>query len=640
MNEPMDANDLIAEAAMELLREHGPQTAADWGTLLADAGHGTAEDMAEFVEYVEDPLLGYLSEERYAALDTLFEHRVLTHRLTEAEIKSGVLDANPDLMMLRVFLDRDDDEIHGISVVHRGTDDDLLADRGIEDPEFPHDEGFLLDTDTLAECSVGDLIGLFVADRELTLCTIPEVLDPAPGFGEHLATVLADIGADTLDAIVWQLMLDEPSLFRQPTAPLGEMLEASGYVRDGDYVAVDGFDFEAYHLANRARMLEVRENLHPEEAASVIAFVDVVMAAKAEGVEDVSDWARKQIKEDPQAFAGLAEPPAAAAALELLSELDDHDSVLHSVATALAEKGSRRVKPAAHWLAGKASDRLGKILAAEASYESAHDLDPDWTPAIFDLALLAADRSDVTRALALLGRIEGGESEVLHEVLQRYAPAEHPELGRNDKCWCGSGRKFKVCHLGKSEVTFDDRASWLYVKAQLFSRTPEYFDAVFDLALIRAEQFNSEEALTLAVEGGLAVDAALFDAGIFAAFVERRGEMLPADERELADQWLSIPRSVYKVASTEPGQLVTLSDVRNGHLVKVTDEWGSLNLEPGTLVCARVLPAGSTMRTFGGIEPLAVEDKKELIQLIESEDTEPGQLVEFLSRGLAGAPFR
>ena len=521
----MDANDLIAEAAMELLREHGPQTAADWGTLLADAGHGTADDMAEFVEYVEDPLLGYLSEERYAALDTLFEHRVLTHRLTEAEIKSGVLDANPDLMMLRVFLDRDDDEIHGISVVHRGIDDDLLADRGIEDPEFPHDEGFLLDTDTLAECSAGDLIGLFVADRELTLCTIPEVLDPAPGFGESLGTVLADIGADTLDAIVWQLMLDEPSLFRQPTAPLGEMLEAAGYVRDGDYVAVDGFDFEAYHLANRARMLEVRENLHPEEAASVIAFVDVVMAAKAEAVEDVSDWARKQIKEDPQTFAGIAEPPAAAAALELLSELDDHDSVLHSVATALAEKGSRRVKPAAHWLAGKASDRLGKILVAEASYETAHDLDPDWTPAIFDLALLAADRSDVTRALALLGRIEGGESEVLHEVLQRYAPAEHPELGRNDKCWCGSGRKFKVCHLGKSEVTFDDRANWLYVKAQLFSRTPEYFDAVFDLALIRAEQFNSEEALTLAVEGGLAVDAALFDAGIFAAFVERRGEL-------------------------------------------------------------------------------------------------------------------
>lgn len=22
-----------------------------------------------------------------------------------------------------------------------------------------------------------------------------------------------------------------------------------------------------------------------------------------------------------------------------------------------------------------------------------------------------------------------------------------PELGRNDRCWCGSGRKYKTCHL-------------------------------------------------------------------------------------------------------------------------------------------------------------------------------------------------
>jgi len=22
-----------------------------------------------------------------------------------------------------------------------------------------------------------------------------------------------------------------------------------------------------------------------------------------------------------------------------------------------------------------------------------------------------------------------------------------PELGRNDRCWCGSGKKYKACHL-------------------------------------------------------------------------------------------------------------------------------------------------------------------------------------------------
>ena len=24
-----------------------------------------------------------------------------------------------------------------------------------------------------------------------------------------------------------------------------------------------------------------------------------------------------------------------------------------------------------------------------------------------------------------------------------------PKIGRNDPCWCGSGKKYKKCHLGK-----------------------------------------------------------------------------------------------------------------------------------------------------------------------------------------------
>ncbi|WP_424808591.1 SEC-C metal-binding domain-containing protein [Rhodococcus sp. 27YEA15] len=645
MTELIDPNDLIAEAAMELLRAHGPQTAVSWGALLADAGHGTPDDMAEFVEYVEDPLLGYLSGDRYAALDTLFEHRVLTHRISETEIRTGVLDANPDLMMLRVFLDRtgaeDAENSAGIRVVHRGIDDVVLAERQIEEPDFPVDEGFLLDPDTLSECAPGDLVGVFVADRELTLCTVAEVIDRSPDFVDALAAAIPDGNASTLDAIIWQLMLDDETLFRRPTAPFGELIEAAGYVRDGDYVAEAGFDFDAFHLANRARMLEIRENLHPEEAAAVIAFVDLVAAAHDNSDEDpelAQDWARKYIKDHPARFVGIAEPPAAAAAFELASELEYHEDALLAVATVLADKGSRRVKPAAHWLTGKAYDRLGRILDAEKAYEQAHDRDPDWTPAIFDLALLAADRSDAARALALLGRIEGGESEILHEVLRRYAPQDHPELGRNDKCWCGSGRKYKICHLGKSEITFEDRASWLYVKAQLFSRTAEFFDDVFDLALIRAEQFGDDDALTRAVEGGLAVDVALFDAGIFQAFLDRRGEILPLDERALARRWLTLARSVYEVVSTDPGSSLTLRDVRSGDVADVTDEWGSLNLEAGMLVCARILPVGATMRTFGGIEPVGAQDREALIELLESEETTPGQLVEFLSRGLAVAP--
>ena len=26
---------------------------------------------------------------------------------------------------------------------------------------------------------------------------------------------------------------------------------------------------------------------------------------------------------------------------------------------------------------------------------------------------------------------------------------EHPRVGRNDPCWCGSGKKYKKCHLNQ-----------------------------------------------------------------------------------------------------------------------------------------------------------------------------------------------
>jgi preprotein translocase subunit SecA len=37
------------------------------------------------------------------------------------------------------------------------------------------------------------------------------------------------------------------------------------------------------------------------------------------------------------------------------------------------------------------------------------------------------------------------EPEALPVVEQRVTDSEH-ELGRNDPCWCGSGKKFKRCH--------------------------------------------------------------------------------------------------------------------------------------------------------------------------------------------------
>jgi preprotein translocase subunit SecA len=42
----------------------------------------------------------------------------------------------------------------------------------------------------------------------------------------------------------------------------------------------------------------------------------------------------------------------------------------------------------------------------------------------------------------------GGGSAAATGVLQQQAvqASPHEKLGRNDPCWCGSGKKFKRCH--------------------------------------------------------------------------------------------------------------------------------------------------------------------------------------------------
>jgi preprotein translocase subunit SecA len=40
----------------------------------------------------------------------------------------------------------------------------------------------------------------------------------------------------------------------------------------------------------------------------------------------------------------------------------------------------------------------------------------------------------------------GGEGEELLPVVEQRVVDEEHTVGRNDPCWCGSGKKFKKCH--------------------------------------------------------------------------------------------------------------------------------------------------------------------------------------------------
>ncbi len=45
-----------------------------------------------------------------------------------------------------------------------------------------------------------------------------------------------------------------------------------------------------------------------------------------------------------------------------------------------------------------------------------------------------------------------GIFDTIGKVFREPAPEPvRPELGRNEPCWCGSGRKYKKCHMNEDE---------------------------------------------------------------------------------------------------------------------------------------------------------------------------------------------
>ena len=85
-----------------------------------------------------------------------------------------------------------------------------------------------------------------------------------------------------------------------------------------------------------------------------------------------------------------------------------------------------------------------------------------------EVAVELESADDPLRVAELLRRAEAPADHVLMRSLERFQAVPRSDLGRNDVCWCGSGRKYKKCHLNSEQLPLAERADWLYEKAGLF----------------------------------------------------------------------------------------------------------------------------------------------------------------------------
>jgi len=252
---------------------------------------------------------------------------------------------------------------------------------------------------------------------------------------------------------------------------------------------------------------------------------------------------------------------------------------------------------------GRALDLTGEPADAEAELTAAAA--SGFGPALLAVAAFAADRGDATRALSLLRQAKVDDTDELLEEVAGYATFRPTRVaGRNDPCPCGSGRKYKKCHLGREQPALIDRGPWLYAKARRYIRDNGYRTFVAELASVTAQSSGRGSGLLLdLLDSPLIADLVLCEGGVFDDFVANRHLLLPDDEALLAGTWQLIERSLFEVSAVHADSL-DLRDVRTGDRITVTNTRGDSRSRAGTMLVGRPLPIAGTYRAYSGFLPV------------------------------------
>lgn len=649
--EALDAVEFLAT----MLTEHGPLEEDDIAQRFQDSGVADPDDVLDVLLDETSSQARQLLDDRWVWLPTVLQGRVFTHRLGADELTHDLLTVTPDLDPITALCEHDQYQQLAdgspARVVLAGLDGELLESRSVPPHVVDPLGALVLPPGTFGALGAaeGDVVGVRLSPQGLTVERVDaSTLGGGDAVGARLAATIESDEPVYFDAAVWSACVEDPALFSTPLPPLSEIAEGQGLIHYDDMLAPNGFDPAVWRFDLECQMLVTRHGIDPDEAFALntlISFYDQMslLLVESDGAEElpadafgVADAGTTPPEDKPlvdvvsELGAELADPRLAELFLEETVDTGRAGAAaLGLFAEVMEPKVLRSARVAFRWLRGKALERIGDIEAAERELLTAESMNTNWPLPLFDLARFASDRGDAERGLALLHRAGADPDDTLVRILQQHRVQPRPDLGRNEPCWCGSGRKYKKCHLGHEQLPLSDRVRWLYMKAFQHALLTGWRDLLEEVTDERDRYTDGD-----APADPLPLDVVLFEGGAFADFLAVRGHLLPDDERLLAEQWLLVDRSVFEVDQVQRGVSVTVRDVRTGDIHEVAEKVASRQLKRGQLICARPVPAGDTMQFFGGLEPLGLHERDPLIDLLDSEP-DPVELVAFLSRRFA-----
>jgi hypothetical protein len=307
-------------------------------------------------------------------------------------------------------------------------------------------------------------------------------------------------------------------------------------------------------------------------------------------------------------------------------------------------------------------EHLGRPTDAERVYREYHKLlskkDREWLLDVLDDGFVPRLRHEEIEGLTI-GEIcsesilmddgeedeeEFEEDEFEDELEEQLPVVAPPKPGRNDPCWCGSGKKYKKCHLAADEEAersggdakpaaeqsvhgrlydklleatrqFFGRGGFAEATLLYFDQRPEDLDAEAEDDKMTGffnwylHDFRPKSTGRTAVE----------------EYLRRRPGALSAAERELLESWRGARFGIWEVERVEPGEGVEVKDWFEGDTFFVHDVSSSRDLVRWDCLLTRVYRERGEWYFAGSGSSVPRNLMDRLAERVERESREAGQ---------------
>ncbi|GFP30158.1 hypothetical protein HKBW3S44_00417 [Candidatus Hakubella thermalkaliphila] len=206
---------------------------------------------------------------------------------------------------------------------------------------------------------------------------------------------------------------------------------------------------------------------------------------------------------------------------------------------------------------------------------------------------------------------------------------ESRQVGRNDPCPCGSGKKYKrCCLLVDQEVrSLREATDRAIAKLGQFAYSPRFHEDLDEaFYLFWAEEYEPDELPGLSeAEQVRFAEWYLFDfplgegGTIVEKYLEEQGYGLSSLERRALEDRLGSSMALYEVVEVEPGRGLRVRDVFSGEEQEVKEKKGSQALVKWDLILTRIVPMGNYHVICGAIYFFPVRFKDEVLDFAKKE---------------------